>query len=171
MKSAKDFNQKKEDCKTCGWSHSGDCWHLKAECFHCHEIGHISTNCPGNRENKGSTSTGVLKPRENSNSKGKAKKINCLSQKISTEQPRQALASSSNILHQRRLPPTSVIIDSGATDHFFANKDLITNYREHQHLFETGSGEKVTAQGYGEVILQLQLLDGTVNSLTVSNVS
>ncbi len=48
---------------------------------------------------------------------------------------------------------------------------MITNYREYQHLFETGSGEKVTAQGYGEVILQLQLSDRKVNTLTVSNVS
>ncbi len=38
-------------------------------------------------------------------------------------------------------------------------------------MFETGSGEKVTARGYGEDILQLQLLDGTVNTLRVTYVS
>ncbi len=38
-------------------------------------------------------------------------------------------------------------------------------------MFETGSGGKVTARGYGEVIFQLQLLDGTVNTLRVTNVS
>lgn len=48
---------------------------------------------------------------------------------------------------------------------------MITNYRENQHVFETGSGEKVTAYGYGDVILQLQLLDKMINTLTVSNVS
>lgn len=31
--------------------------------------------------------------------------------------------------------------------------------------------EKVTAQGYGEVILQLQLSNGTINTLPVTNVS
>ena len=98
--------------------------------------------------------------------------MNCFSRKIaSKDQPGQALASSSNIFYRHQLPPTSVIIDSGATDHFFANKDLITNYRKYQHLFKTGSGDKVTAQGYGEVILQLQLWDGTVNTLRVTNVS
>ena len=47
---------------------------------------------------------------------------------------------------------------------------MITNYREHRPLFETGSGKKVTANGYGDVILQPQFLDGTINTLTVSNV-
>lgn len=88
------------------------------------------------------------------------------------ELPRQALASSSNILYpQRQLPPSSGIINLSATDHFFANKDLIWNYREYPHLFDTGSREKVIAQGYGEIILRLQLLDGIVNTRTVSNVS
>lgn len=171
-KSAKDSNQKKKDCKTCVGSHSGDYWHFKAECFHCHETGYISTNCPDNKEKKGSTLTGVSKTSKNSNPKSKAKKINYFSRKIvSTELPKQALASSTNTLYQRHLPPTSVIINSGATNYFFANKDLISNYREHQHLFETGSEEKVTTRGYKEVILQLQLSDGTVNTLIVSNVS
>ena len=50
----KDLDQKKEDCKSCGNNHNSDCWHLTAECFQCHETGHISVNCPENKEKKGS---------------------------------------------------------------------------------------------------------------------
>ncbi len=32
-KLTKDLDQKKEDCKTYGSNHNGDCWHLTAECF------------------------------------------------------------------------------------------------------------------------------------------
>ncbi len=173
-KSTKDLDQKK-NCKTCGSNHNGDCRHLTAECFQCHETGHISANCPENNE-KGSTSSGASNNKsttsENSTAKGKAKKMNCFSRKIlSKDQPEQALAFSSITYCQQQSLTTSIIIDSGATDHFFTNKDLITNYREHRHVFETGSGEKVIAHGYGDVILQYQSLDGTINTLTVSNVS
>ena len=109
---------------------------------------------------------------ENSAAKSKAKKMNCFSRKISSkDQPEQALAFSSITYRQQQSLTTSIIIDSGATDHFFTNKDLITNYREHRHVFGTGSEEKVTVHSYGDVILQLQSLDGTINTLTVSNVS
>ncbi len=109
---------------------------------------------------------------ENSAAKGKTKKMNCFSQKISSkDQPEQALPFFSITYRQQQSLTTSIIIDLGATDHFFTNKDLITNYKEHRHVFETGSGEKVTAHGYGDVILQLQSLDGKINTLTVSNVS
>ena len=65
----------------------------------------------------------------------------------------------------------SVIINSGAIDYFFTNKDLITNYKKHQHVFKTSSEEKIIVRGYGDVILQLQLSDRTINTLTVFNVS
>ena len=64
-----------------------------------------------------------------------------------------------------------VIIDFRATDNFVINKDFITNYKKHQHVFRTGSGEKITACGYKDVILQLQSLDRTINTLMVSNIS
>lgn len=86
----------------------------------------------------------------------------------SKEQPQQVLAFCS---HHQQSSNTLVIIDSRAINHFFTNKDLIINYRKYQHVFKTGLGEIVTANGYGNVILQLQLLDGSVNTLTISNVS
>lgn len=41
-KSAREFNHKIEDCKISDRSYDDDCWHLKAECFYCHEIDYIS---------------------------------------------------------------------------------------------------------------------------------
>lgn len=92
------------------------------------------------------------------------------SQKISSkEQPEQALAFSFIIYYQQKSTTISVIIDWGAIDNFLTNKDWITNYRDHQHVFEIGSGEKVTTYDYRHVILQHQSLDGIINTLTVSN--
>ncbi len=88
-KSAMDLDQKREDCKTCSGSHSGDCWHLAADCFQCHKSGHISTNCLDNKEKKGLTFSSTSNPKpttsENSNSKGKARKMNYFSQKIASK--------------------------------------------------------------------------------------
>ena len=105
-KSTEDLDQKNEECKTCGDSHHGDCWHLTAECFQCHETGHISANCPKNKKKKMSTSScsSNHKPRtsENLASKGKGKKMNYFSQKVAfKQQPEQALASSSITFRQQ----------------------------------------------------------------------
>lgn len=98
--------------------------------------------------------------------------MNCFSQKfIFTKQSRKLSASSSNIFYQRWLPLTSVIIGLGDGVHFFANKDWITNYKKHQHLFQTWSEKKVTVQSYEEVISQLELSDWIINALNISHVS
>ena len=98
--------------------------------------------------------------------------MNCFSHKIaSKKQPYQAPASFSNFFRQQESLTTSVIINLGATDHFFTNKNSITNYKKHHHVFETGLGENVITYGNEDIILQPQLLDRTVNIPTVSNVS
>ncbi len=68
-------------------------------------------------------------------------------------------------------PITSVIIDSGTTDHFFSNWDLFSTYTENEHEFETGIGEKLVAHGYGKVELRMSDLKSNINTLTVTNVS
>lgn len=64
-----------------------------------------------------------------------------------------------------------IIINLGIINHFFANKNLITIYKKHQHLFEMKSRKKVTAQNYRKVILQPQLLDGIVYTITIHNIN
>ncbi len=144
-KSTKDMHQKKQDCKIWDSNHNSAIEHLTAECFQCHEPSHISANCPEHKKKKGSTPSGASNNKfttsENSDAKGKAKKMNCFSQKISSkDKPEQALAFSSNTYRQQQSQTTSIIIDLGATDHFFTNKDLITNYKEYRHVFETSQG-------------------------------
>ncbi len=56
-----------------------------------------------------------------------------------------------------RNPITSVIIDSGATDHFFNNRDLFSTYTEYKNEFETWAGEKIVAHGYGSRLRQCRL--------------
>ena len=83
----------------------------------------------------------------------------------------QVLASSSIAFCSYQLPITSIIIELKATDHFFTNKNLMTNYKKYQQIFELSLGKKIIARSYREVILQLQLLDKTVNTFRVTNVS
>ncbi len=115
-KSTKDLDQKKEDCKRYGSNHNGDYWHLTAECFQCHETAHISANCLENNEKKKSTSSGASNNKsttsENLAPKGKAKKMNFFSRKISLkDESEQALAFSSITYCQQQSLTTSIIID------------------------------------------------------------
>ena len=151
------------ECKTCGGKHQGDCWHLKTECFICHNVGHIAAKCPEKSSSASSSSS--------------TKKKLCYTQKVTTQHPDsktkvgQVLASCLVGSRPQKFSVTSVIIDSGATDHFFSNRDLFSTYTEYEHEFETGSGEKIAAHGYGNVDLRMSDLKGNINTLTVTNVS
>ncbi len=41
----------------------------------------------------------------------------------------------------------NIIIDSGATDHFFSNHVYFSKYEEYHHKFQTGTGEVLTSYG------------------------
>ncbi len=64
-----------------------------------------------------------------------------------------------------------MIIDSGATDHFFTNRAYFSTYEEYHHEFQTGSGKILTAHGYGDVVLRLAHRDGSEVTWTVKKVS
>lgn len=64
-----------------------------------------------------------------------------------------------------------IIIDSGATDHFFSNRAYFSTYEEHHHGFQTGSGEVLTAYGYGDVVLRLAHPDVSEVVWTTTKVS
>ena len=122
---------------------------------------HIAAKCPEKSSNPTSSSS--------------SKKKLCYAQKvthhpISKTKVSQVLASCL-VGSRPRNPITSVIIDSGATDHFFSNRDLFSTYTEYEHEFETGTGEKIAAHGYGNIDLRMNDLTGNVNTLTVTNVS
>lgn len=44
-----------------------------------------------------------------------------------------------------------VIIDPGATDHFFSNRTYFSTYEEYHREFQNGSGELLKAHGYGDI--------------------
>ena len=83
----------------------------------------------------------------------------------------QELASCLVISRPQNFPVTSVIINSRATDHFLCNRDLFTIYTKYEHEFQTGTGEKIAANGYGNVDLRLSDYDDNITILTVTNMS
>ena len=52
-----------------------------------------------------------------------------------------------------------IIIDSGATDTFFANCAYFSIYEEYYHEFQTGQGGIISVNGYSNIILLLAYLD------------
>ena len=79
---------------------------------------------------------------ENLALKDKSKKMNYFFQKIaSKQQPEQALVSFSILFRQQQPLTTLVIINSRAKDHFFTNKNLITNYKKHLHGLRLAQGK------------------------------
>ncbi len=119
-------------CKFCEKEHSlNDCWHLQAECHYCHETGHIAKFC----KKKAATGTS-------------SKSIVTYTQSLpfSTRQiPSTVLASCTVKAEPLDSLVQRVIIDSGATDHFFANGAYFSTHEEYHHEFQTGSGETLSA--------------------------
>ena len=66
---------------------------------------------------------------------------------------------------------TKVVLDCGATDHFFCNWEFFTTFTEYYHEFQTGSGQIVSAYGYGDVVLNLIHHNKAINVFTIQKVS
>ena len=161
--------QENEECRTCGGKHRGDCWHLGAECFVCHNVSHIASKCSEKSTNTSASSSSQPFTSHSRN-------MTCVTKKIfrhpeSKTTIGRILASCSVTPRPNTTSVTSVIIDSGATEHFFCNRDLFSSYTEYQHEFETGTGQRIIAYGYGNVIFRICDISGNVNTLTVTNVS
>ncbi len=161
--------QENKECQTCGRKHRGDCWHLRAECFLCHNVGHIASKCLEKSTNTSTSSSSQPPMSQSRNITSVTKKIPCHPESKTTIG--RILASCSVTPRPNITSVTSVIIYSGATDHFFCNRDLFSTYTEYQHEFETGTGQRIIAHGYGNVILRMCDMSGNVNTLTVTNES
>ena len=145
-------------CRFCEKEHGpNECWHLQAECHYCHETGHIAKFCKKKASPQAS-------PR---------RVVTCIQNIPCFSTPIQAKALASCTLNAE-FPESSVqkvIIDSGATDHFFSNRAYFSTYKEHHHEFQTGSGEVLAAHGYGDVVLHLAHPDGLEVIWTIKKVS
>ncbi len=60
----------------------------------------------------------------------------------------KALASSTINAEFSKSSVQKIIIDVGATHHFFSNLKYFFQYEEYHHEFQTGSGEVLTAHWY-----------------------
>ena len=145
-------------CEFCEKEHGPDeCWHLQAECHYCHETGHIAKFC-----------------KKKVSSQASPKRLVTCTQSLPytfTPLEPKAFASCSVNTEFSESSVQKVIIDSGATDHFFSNRAYFSSYEEYHHEFQTGSGEVLTAYGYGDVILHLAHPDGSEVIWTIKKVS
>ena len=155
-------------CTRCKKTHGKcDCWMDKAECNGCGKRGHIKKFCKKNKTNQESEAT--------------TKGLSCFIRKIIPITPTNEVEEKKGMgaFHLTcksvaavipKLNPY-VIIDTGATDHFFSNRGFFTTYAEYYHEFQTGSGQVLPAFGYGDVVLNMIQEDGSINVLTVKDVS
>ena len=144
--------------KFCKKEHEpNECWHLQAECHCCHEIGHIEKFCKKKSSPQASPRRVVTCTQS----------VPCF---LTPHQPK-ALASFTVNTESLKSSIQKIIIDSGATDHFFSNRAYFSKYEEYHHEFQTGSGEVLAAYGYGDVVLCLAHLDGSEVIWTIKKVS
>ena len=66
---------------------------------------------------------------------------------------------------------TKVVLDCGATDHFFYNREFFTTFTEYYYEFQTGSGQIVPAYRYGDVVLNLVHHNKAINIFIIQKVS
>ena len=145
-------------CKFCEKKHRpNECCHLQAECHYCHETDHIVKFCKKKVSPKAS-------PRQ---------VVTCTQSLpyIFTPLEPQSLASCSVNTKFSESSVQKIIIDSGAADHFFSNRAYFSTYIEHHHEFQTGSGEILVANEYGDVVLRLAHPDGSEVIWTIKKVS
>ena len=147
-------------CKFCEKEHGpNECWHLQAECHYCHNVGHIAKFCK-----KKSTLPRTSPPKELiTYTQSILSPVN----QLSSISPASCTVTSEH----HRSSVEKVIIDSGATDHFFANRAYFSTYEKYHHEFQTDSGEILIAHGYGNVVLRLAHLDGSEVIWTIKKVS
>ena len=64
-----------------------------------------------------------------------------------------------------------MILDCGATDHFFCNWEFFTTFTEYYHEFQTGSRQIVSAYGYIDVVFNLVHHNKAINVFIIQKVS
>ncbi len=93
-------------CKFCEKERGpNECWHLRAECYHCHDVGHIAKFC----KKKSSLRTSLPKDLATCN-----RRISFCVDQSSYTPPASCIVTSEHYESNVK----KVTIDSGATDHF-----------------------------------------------------
>lgn len=126
----------------------GECWMDKMTCNGCDRVGHIKKFCKEEKEEKDNKKD----ESEDTTPEASTKELSCYLQRsasLPTALNCIAIAAATNT----SFPTFKVILDRGATDHFFCNRDYYTTYTEYYHEFRAGSGQILAASGYGYVQL------------------
>ena len=168
-------------CSQCKKTHNKrECWMNKTTCNGCGKTGHIKKFCKStNKEKK--EETNATSPEVSTTG------LSCCvispvfspippsSGSFSTEadsglfksRMRTALACTNTVAATTPIYNTKVVLDCGATDHFFCNWEFFTTFTEYYHEFQTGSGQIVPAYGYGDVVLNLVHHNKAINVFTI----
>ncbi len=146
-------------CKFCEKEdRPNECWHLQAKCHYSHDVRDIAKFC----KKKSSPRTSSPK-----NFITCARSISFyIDQSLYIP---LASCTVSNKHHESSVE--KMIIDSGATDHFFTNNAYFSTYEDYHQWFQTGSGKILTADGYGDVVLRLAHPDDSEVIWTIKKVS
>ena len=159
-------------CTWCKKTRSkGECWMDKVTCNGCGKVGHIRKYCFQNKDKEGKKNESNAITSEVS-----TKGLSCYLQKSSLFPTLSAvfdhaLTCTMTAAAITQNQNTKVILDCRATDYFFCNREFFTTFTEHYHEFQTGSGQIVSAYGYGDVTLRLIHKNKTTNVFTIQNVS
>ena len=147
--------QGKTKCKCCGYNHSGKCRHSNATCRKCSKIGHLERVCESKEGNETSKAQIVCTIRE-------------CSGKRTQETPLICMAN----LYRGPKNSHDLLIDSGATAHIICNKDLFQEgtFRSENSCLQTGSGEVLSTEGKGSLLVSLDNGNGGVTDLILTNV-
>ena len=145
----------KSKCKYCGYNHSGKCRHSNATCRKCGKTGHLERVCEDKGGNETSKPHIVCTVRE-------------CSGKRTQETPLICMAN----LYRGPKNAHDLLIDSGATAHIICNKDLFQEgtFRSENSCLETGSGEVLSTEGKGSLLVSLDNGNGGVTDLILTNV-
>ena len=145
----------KSKCKYCGYNHSGKCRHSNATCRKCGKTGHLERVCEDKAGNETSKFQIICTIRE-------------CSGKRTQETPLICMAT----LYRGPKNAHDLLIDSGATAHIICNKDLLQEgtFRSENSCLETGSGEVLSTEGKGSLLVSLDNGNGGVTDLILTNV-
>ncbi len=127
-------------CRKCGCKHLTDkiCKHANEDFDKCHKRGHISCFHDSYISlNKGKTPEGSAM--SSSDSK---KNVTFVTQVVTNKMFETGLTR-------------KIITDSGTTQHFIANRELIRDYYDYYSKYQTGSREILPSYGNGTPILPL----------------
>ena len=134
----------------------------KMTCNGCGKVGHIKRFCKSKEKKDENETTTQAEP--------STKGLFCYL-KRSASLPTALHCTMTAAVTSATSPTSTVILDCGATHHFFCSREYFTTYVEHYHEFKTGSGEILAAYGYGNVRLTMIQQNKETNIIDLSNVS